>query len=69
MINDGFLELEQFLFEDDLVSLRIGKTNKAGDCIVLDVEGKYGDWVYLVMDVKEAKHFAESILAACNNKV
>ena len=56
MINDGFLELEQFLFEDDLVSLRIGKTNKAGDCIVLMLR-EVRRLGLLGYGCKEAKHF------------
>ena len=63
MINDGSAELECFEFNKYLVSLGVVK-----DFVILDIleDIDYGNWVYLKLNIEEAKHFAESILVACD---
>ena len=63
MINDGSTELECFQFDEHLVSLGVLK-----EFVILDIleDIDYGDWIYLKLDAKKARHFAESILTACD---
>lgn len=62
MINDGSTELECFEFDEYLASLGI-----VDGFVILDVleDVDYGNWIYLKLTAEQAKHFAESILTAC----